>query len=120
MTTQQTIPLAGVKLALMAAKLRRYSKGRTALLAACTPRPWIEIDCHRHTPRPSEKARAVTSGMVSDVVGPLDRGHIAALIERVRLYHGIPEVRRTFGCGIKALRAENPWTLFGGKKGGAA
>ena len=119
MTSKHTIPLTDVKLALMAAKLRRYSNGRTALLAACTPRPWIEIDCHRHTPRPSEKARAASSGLVSDV-GPLDRGHIAALIERVRVSHGLPEVRRTFGCGIRALRAESPWTLFGGKKGGAA
>lgn len=119
MSTQQTIPLAGVKLALMAAKLRRYSNGRTALLAACTPRPLIEIDCHRHAPRSTELARAASSHMVSDV-GPLDRGHIAALIERVRVSHGLPEVRRTFGCGIRALRAESPWTLFGGKKGGAA
>lgn len=119
MTTQYTIPLRGVELALMTAKLRRYSNGRTALLAACTPRPLIEIDCHRRAPRPSELERAASSGMVPDV-GPMDRGHIAALFERVRLCHGLLEVRRTFGRGIKALRAESPWTLFGGKKGGAA
>jgi hypothetical protein len=50
----------------------------------------------------------------------MDRGHISELFERVRLHHGIPEVRKTFGCGIKALRAEPRWTLFGGRKGGAA
>lgn len=119
MTTAHTISLAGVEIALMAAKLRRYSNGRTALLAACTPRPLIEIDCHRRAPRPSDKALAASSSRVSDV-GPMDRGHIAALFERVRVFHGLPEVRRTFGCGIRALRAESKWTLFGGQKGGAA
>lgn len=119
MTTPHTIPLAGVEMALMSAKLRRYTHGCTALMAACTPRPLLEIDCHRHAPRPSEVARAASSGMVSSA-GPMNRGHIAALFERVRLFHGLPEVRRTFGCGIKALRAEPAWTLFGGKKGGAA
>lgn len=119
MTTQHTIPLGDVELALMTATIRRRTNGGTALLAAHTQRPLIEIDCHRRAPRPSALAEAAASRMVSDV-SLMDRGHIAALIERVYLHHGLPEVRRTFKCGIRALRAESPWALFGGKKGGAA
>lgn len=120
MSQQHTINLADLELVLMSAKLRRYTQCGTALLAACTPRPLIEIDCHRRIPRPSDLAFAASSRKLTSDVGPMDRGHIAELFERVRLQHGISEVRKTFGCGIRALRAESRWTLFGGRKGGAA
>lgn len=37
---------------------------------------------------------------------PMDRGYINRAVESVRMSDGLDGVRRTFGCGIKALRAE--------------
>lgn len=119
MTAQHTIRLADIDLVLMTAKLRRHTGGRTALLAAYTPSPLIDVDCHRRAPRPVDLAQAASSRIVQQV-GPMDRGHVARVIERVYLNEGLTEVRRTFKCGIRALRAESPWVLFGGRKGGAA
>jgi len=119
MTKPHTIPLADVELALMTAKLRRHTGGRTALLAARTAAPLINVDCHRRAPRPVDLAQAASS-RTAPQVGPMERGHIADVIERVYLNQGLAEVRRAFSCGIRVLRAESPWVLFGGQKGGAA
>lgn len=121
MVTSNTIPLNAVALALMSAKLRRFSQGRTALLAAYTACPVLQVGCHHGTaPTASTLARAITGGARVAQVAPMGRGYIHQLAERIHLERGPKEVRKTFGAGIKALRKEASWVLSGGQKGGAA
>jgi hypothetical protein len=37
---------------------------------------------------------------------PLMRGRMQSVVERTRLHHGLPEVRRTWGTGLRAMLAE--------------
>lgn len=37
---------------------------------------------------------------------PMNRGCLDNAIERMRLTQGLPAIRRTFGCGLKAVLAE--------------
>lgn len=37
---------------------------------------------------------------------PLQRGDLLAAVERTRLVGGLAEVRRTWGCGLRAIQAE--------------
>lgn len=115
--TCHTIPLPAVELAAMSAKLRRRTQGRTALLAAFTPRLAVDLDCHRGAP-PSHRTveRAMQEGMRVDQAGPIGRGYIADLVKRIRALHGASEVRKTFGAGLKELVAEHRFFLRAGKK----
>ena len=45
------------------------------------------------------------------LLSPMDRGHITRVIDRVRS-QGRDEVRRTFGCGIRALMASVPSSVL--------
>jgi len=36
---------------------------------------------------------------------PMDSGRMATVLHRVRM-HGLPEVKRTFGTGLRAMQAE--------------
>lgn len=45
------------------------------------------------------------------LLSPMDRGHITRVIDRVRS-QGRDEVRRTFGCGIRALLASVPSSIL--------
>ncbi|MGA0610542.1 hypothetical protein [Caldimonas sp. KR1-144] len=36
----------------------------------------------------------------------MNHGDLVSAVERTRLCHGLKEVRATWGCGLKALRAE--------------
>lgn len=40
------------------------------------------------------------------LMAPMDRGNITRAVESIRMADGLDGVRRTFGCGIKALRVE--------------
>lgn len=47
----------------------------------------------------------------TSLLSPMDRGHITRVIDRVRS-QGRDEVRRTFGCGIRALLASVPSSIL--------
>ena len=113
------IPLKAVELALMTAKLRRYNQGRTALLAAYTSRPAVNVDCHRGTaPSAATLAHAKRGGMRMEQAALMERGHIAQAIQRTRNLHGLAEVRKTFGAGLKELASEHRFFLHAAQKGG--
>lgn len=38
---------------------------------------------------------------------PMNRGQMRTVVERTRLHHGLDEVRRTWGIGLRAMRAAN-------------
>ena len=117
--TLHTIPLDAVQTAIFSAQLRRRTGGGTALLAAYTPRPVIDLDCHRGTaPFAGTVARAAKEGTRTEQAALMERGHIAQAIQRVRNRHGLAGVRKTFGAGMKELANENRLFLHAGKKGG--
>lgn len=100
----QAIPLNAVRDALMFAKVRCssvYNKGRSqplARFAAYTEYPDnLGSGCQRK--RPALEACAQLN------FGLMERGNLLRLLERVRL-NGLPEVRATWGCGLRALKAE--------------
>lgn len=37
---------------------------------------------------------------------PMNRGFLHSVIERMRLTQGLPSIRKTFGCGLRAILAE--------------
>ena len=112
-----TIPLKAVELALMTAKMRRNNQGRTALLAAYTPRMAADLDCHRGTaPSAATLAHAKQEGMRVEQAAFMERGHIHKVIERTRNLHGLPEVRKTFGAGLKELANEHRFFLHAAQR----
>lgn len=111
-----TIRAADLPLVLAAAKLRRANAGQTCQLAALSERPLIELDCastSRWT-RPGLRDEARRMGLAQSRILPMQRGHIALVYERIRREHGRGEVLRTWGAGIRALRAEPRHVLNGG------
>jgi len=44
----------------------------------------------------------------------MERGHVAELILRTRMNHGLAEVRKTWGAGLRSLQAEPRHVLNGG------
>ena len=107
-----TIPLKAVELALMTAKMRRNNQGRTALLAAYTPRLVAGVDCHQGiAPSAATLAHAKQEGMRVEQAALMERGHIADLIKRIRNLHGLAEVKKTFGAGLKELAQEHRFFL---------
>jgi hypothetical protein len=118
--TPVTISLSDLRLVAQFAKLRKVNGGRTCQLAATTPAPMLQGECRpRRAPRvitPGEQARMA---MQTVFVGPMQRGRIGFLAERVQLWHGSREVRDTWGAPAKALLAE-PRHVFNGGNGLAA
>lgn len=109
----QTIKASDLKFALFTARLRRISSGRVAQIAAVTTGTMIEVDCST-AGRLRLRDDAIRLGKSRVTVTPLDRGHLARLIERTRWQHGLNEVRKTWGVGIKTLLAEPRYVLNGG------
>ena len=109
----QTIKVSDLKFALFTTRLRRASNGRVAQIAAVTVGTLIEVDCST-AGRLRLRDDAIRLGKSRMTVTPLDRGHIGRLIERTRWQHGLAEVRKTWGVGIKALLAESRYVLNGG------
>lgn len=112
---EASIRLQDLELALVSAKMRRNNQRRTCLLAAMSNRPARDVDCHHHNPRPEEKELAIAAGFMNTRCCLMDRGYIATLIERVRWQRGLPEIRKTWGTGIRALLAEPKYVLNGGR-----
>lgn len=111
-----TIPLSAVEFVLLTVKVRRLTKSATALLAAYTPRPAVKVDCHRGTtPSASALNRAKQEGMQVEQAALMERGHIHKVIERTRNLHGLAEVRKMFGAGMRELEREQRFFLHGGR-----
>ena len=111
-----TIRVKDLELCRMTAKMRRLNNGRTCQLAAISEHPTISLDCSRGT-QPSQYMReaAHLHGWSRARCWPLDRGHIARLMETTQWRHGGREVRKTWGKGIRALLSEgSKYTLQGG------
>lgn len=112
-----TIRASDLPLVLAAAKLRRWNKGRTPQLCALSEGPVIQLDC-------ATSSRWTRPGLAGDVrrygaspvrVSPMQRGHIALAFERTNRERGRAEVLRTWGKGIRTLRAEPRYVLNGGE-----
>lgn len=113
-TTTATIRASDLPLVL--AKARRWNSGRTPQLCALSEGPVIQLDC-------ATSSRWTRPGLADDVrrygvsparVTPMQRGHIALAYERTNRERGRAEVLRTWGAGIRALRAEPRYVLNGG------
>jgi hypothetical protein len=112
--TGHHIPLDMVEAALVSARMRRRNGGRTCALAAMTAAPLLQPDCS-HPNRLRLRDEAMRLAARPAMCSPMERGHVAALIARTRLYHGLDEVRKTWGSGLRALLAENRYVLNGGQ-----
>ncbi|MDF3822576.1 hypothetical protein P3G55_21930 [Leptospira sp. 96542] len=99
----KSIPLKAVQDALMMCQLRavaqRDAKGRPfARGAAYTQDPSLLPTCRSHA-----SARRLP---VLESHGPfMRRGDMQRVLDTVRM-HGLPEVRRTFGAGMRQMQAE--------------
>ena len=94
----KTIPLKDVRNALMCARVASIRPiGR---FAALTNNPLLNISCR--------EARRGSRPYPLQVhhLSPMYRGDLDHVLERVRLEHGLAEVRRTWGAGMRALKAE--------------
>ncbi|MGC4076886.1 MAG: hypothetical protein QM702_07595 [Rubrivivax sp.] len=106
MSADRTIPVKAVSDALMFAIVRLKTKGREiggrrhARTAAFTqvPHPFT------HRCRDACRGRAPTK-LIPAHWSPMDAGDMPAVLERVRS-HGLPEVRKTFGAGMRELQRE--------------
>lgn len=109
-----TIRLQDLELAVFAANMRQRNHGKTAQFAALSEHPTIQLDCHRRNVYQSHIDEAKRHGQSTARCGPMTRGHIANLIERTRWRHSLPEIRKTWGTGIRALLNEPKYILHGG------
>jgi hypothetical protein len=111
--TDVTIALRDLELVLRTARMRKSTNWRTCLMAVTTAAPILEFDCSsRNRLRGIEGAQRI--GLCGCSAGPMRRGHVVELIERTRLLHGLPEVRKTWGAGLRALKEEPRYVLNGG------
>lgn len=117
MSAVATIRARDLGLLLAAEKLRRWTNGRNCRLCALSEHPTLELDCHYSGSKdPSYRDTARRLGTSPARVWPLQRGRISHVYERVLREHGRGEVLRTWGTGIRALRAEPRHTLYGGQE----
>lgn len=117
---EQTIRAGDLELVLVSLHVSQYTKGQTCVLAAMTPAPMLEVDCSDgHNPliaHPGFYANALErtrAGKLGPRLVPLSRGWVGNLIDRVARERGRRELHKTFGVGIKALRAEPRYVLRG-------
>lgn len=103
----KTIPLAEVRNALMLAVVRKklarcqISEKPIARYAAYTYfAPYTSVTCR--TARPGQQRRTFP-GLNN---GSLGHGDLDRLVRSVHLFHGAAEVRKIWGCGMRALQAE--------------
>lgn len=100
------ISAQAVRDALAARKIADYQRRTGRADAACR---WAAMSEHtevlarcgarwRDTP-PSCMHRA-------SMLYPMDRGHLSRSIQRMNLTLGLKSIRKTFGCGLRAILAE--------------
>lgn len=99
MAATKTIPLGAVRLACVTAKARHHgiAVDRFAAFSDC---PLVGIDCDDAL-RGLKPYRVPACHFL-----PMSRGNMAQVLERVRRAHGLAEVRRTWGAGLRFLQAE--------------
>jgi hypothetical protein len=100
MSTTTTIRADQVELMLFA---RRVAKRQSE------PCRWAVMGAHiatvnscRRRQRLDERPLLARPSMLT----PMNRGMLDRCIERMRLTQGLPAIRRTFGCGLRAILAE--------------
>ena len=110
-----TIRLQDLELVLATVKAKRSISRDLAWFCALSEHPTISVDCGSN-PRIHQDLleSAKRYGLSRARVQPMRRGHIAKLFERTRWLRGMPEVRKTWRTGIRALLTENKYTLQGG------
>lgn len=101
----KTIPLRALQDALMSTMIRIKTRGREiggkphGRAAAYTQNPNFNISCREalrgHRPYP----------YLPSNFSPMFAGDMERVLKTVRM-HGLPEVRKTFGDGMRALQAE--------------
>lgn len=89
-------------LVLVAAKLARHSDTTTEHWCAMSDMPWSTRRCDWRSNARLEHTHRLTPPLFQ----PLSRGGIRSVIERTRLLHGLAEVRRIWGQGLKSLLNE--------------
>lgn len=110
-----TIRLQDVQLVAATIKARRSINADLAWFCALSEHPSISVDCGSNRRIHADLlAAAKRHGQSRCRMLPMQRGHIASLIERTRWLHGMDEVRKTWRTGIRALLAENKYILDGG------
>ena len=104
--SDKSIPLDAVRNALMCAMVKKIARtdregrplGRVAAYTYYAP--LTSVACES---RWRGGARRTFPGMH---FGPMWRGDLDRVIQRVRVERGVAEVRRTWGAGVRALKAE--------------
>lgn len=104
MTVARSIPLQAVRDALMFAIVRQKATGaRVSRFAAYTAiQPLAGVTCASPAYRRNTPQRSLESAHLHGMW----RGDLDRLVQRQRLEHGLPEVRRIWGAGLRALQAE--------------
>lgn len=113
MTTARTINAEDLRMVIAAAKLRRCTQGATCQLAVVTRAPVVRTDCSNAN-RARMREHSQRMGQFNSFVAPMERGHMAELVMRTRLAHGLDEVRKTWRTGLRALLDEPRHVLNGG------
>jgi len=102
MAHDQTIDANAVLLAVAARKVANYQ--RRSGEAGCR---WAAMSGGaRCVTRCSHRYSAPSAFPVSSMLMPMTRGNLDQSIERMRLTEGLPAIRKTFGCGLRAILAE--------------
>jgi hypothetical protein len=107
MTTIRHIDAEHVRLVLFSTKLARRNPDLCQRWAAMSEHSWAPYGCRSRLSREPEGRRALPP-----MFGPMERGRLCEVVERTRAFRGLDEVRRTWGKGLKAMRAETAsWVL---------
>lgn len=98
-----TISVDAVQLALVSRRIAAHQR-RSDPSAGCR---WAAMSAHLlDVGRCRQNRYAYRPVAVGSMLTPLSRGHLAISIERMRLTEGLPAIRKTFGCGLRAILAE--------------
>ena len=105
-----------LKLVAAMCKYRRFRSGRSPQLCALTETPTIQVACREQLRYSADFfERAKKYGISPARVMPMQRGDIGRLFDRVKCERGRAEVVKTWGVGIRALKAEPQYVLNGGE-----
>jgi len=104
MNAARAIPLQAVRDALMLAVVRKKAAhSQVARFAAYTNvQPLTGVTCSS----PAYRRRGPQRDLGPMHICGMWRGDLDRLVTRVRLEHGLPEVRRTWGTGLRAMQIE--------------
>lgn len=100
MTATRVIKAEHVLLALVGRKIACYQlgNGRRGSRWAAMSNGISTQDCDRR--------RGAWRLSCPPLFVPMNNGRMTAVVERTRLVGGLKEVRRTWGCGLRAIQAE--------------